>query len=97
MSDIPELNEVRTAIDELDRQIVGLLAERKELQKHVALIKEQLGNIPAHQPERFAQMMDALHDEADKLGVDRVLIDNIWDAIHEQSMSQQNAHQEASK
>lgn len=80
----------RKRIDEIDSQIVHLLAERTEVVKDVAAIK-QAHDMPVEQNDRFRHMMDRLTTEATELGVDPELIYAIWDRIHESSKSQQTA------
>ncbi|MCQ6253713.1 chorismate mutase [Methanocaldococcus sp.] len=48
---IEKLSEIRKRIDEIDNQILKLIAERNSLAKEVAKVKKELG-IPINDPDR---------------------------------------------
>ncbi len=84
------LEDVRELIDSLDRELVMLLKQRSRLVEMVTEIKKESGQ-PAHQPTRFALMVDQLQTIAKEEGLDPELVTEVWDAIHESSQRQQNA------
>lgn len=84
-----KLEDVRELIDSVDREILMLLKQRSGLVEMVTAIKKENG-IPAHQPTRFAVMVDQLQALAKDEGLDSELVAEIWDAIHESSKRQQN-------
>lgn len=89
MQDSAELETVRQDLDKVDGQILDLISRRKQLVKEVTRIKLELG-LDAHQPGRYAQMLAALQEQGQKLGLDPELVAGVWDAIHIDSMKQQN-------
>ena len=89
MSDVQnDLEPVRELIDSVDAEILQLLKHRSLLVDQVIAIKKDAKATP-HQPDRFAKMMDRLHELAEQEGVEQQLVDEIWDAIHHSSMRQQ--------
>lgn len=85
-----KLEDVRELIDSVDREIVMLLKQRSRLVELVTEIKKESGQ-SAHQPTRFALMVDQLQTIAKEEGLDPELVTEVWDAIHESSKRQQNA------
>lgn len=88
MNDDP-LSELRTQIDNVDDQILELLAQRTELVEQIKEIK-RLNKIDTLQASRFQEMLDRLQEQARAAGVDPKLVHDIWHAIHENSLRQQN-------
>ncbi len=60
---VPGINELREAIDRIDRQIVQLLAERLELVKRVGEIKRGHG-LNVHDPVRERDLLDKVAQAA---------------------------------
>jgi len=63
------LSEQRKRIDELDEQLIRLLAERFEITKSVGQFKAE-NNLPAADPEREQQQIARLHEIAQIVGMD---------------------------
>lgn len=84
-----KLEDVRELIDSVDREILMLLKQRSRLVELVTEIKKESGEL-AHQPTRFALMVDQLQAIAKEEGLDPELVTEVWDAIHESSKRQQN-------
>ena len=53
-----QLSELRHGIDELDTQLIDILAKRAELTSKVGEVKAKTG-MPIYVPEREAQMLEA--------------------------------------
>jgi chorismate mutase/prephenate dehydrogenase len=71
-----ELNELRDQIDEVDKQMVDLLARRLALVEQVGEVKSQHG-LPIYAPDREAAMLASRREEAAKRGVPPQLIEDI--------------------
>jgi chorismate mutase/prephenate dehydrogenase len=71
-----ELNALRDQIDEVDQQMIKLLARRLALIEKVGEVKSQHG-LPIYAPEREAAMLAARREEAEKQGVPAQLIEDI--------------------
>lgn len=85
------LQGLRDQIDEVDRQILELLAERNHIVDRIAEVKKELG-MQSHQPVRFHSMMDKLRLVAEDLKVDTDLVVNIWNSIHDHSLEHQTEY-----
>lgn len=89
MSDVHhDLESMRELIDSVDSEIIQLLKHRSLLVEHVTAIKKLSKQAPL-QPERFKQMKKRLHELAEQQGLDKQLVDEVWEAIHESSLRQQ--------
>jgi chorismate mutase/prephenate dehydrogenase len=71
-----ELNELRDQIDQVDKQMVDLLAQRLALVEKVGEVKSEQG-LPIYVPEREAAMLASRREEAEKQGVPPQLIEDI--------------------
>ncbi|SHO55239.1 bifunctional chorismate mutase/prephenate dehydrogenase [Vibrio quintilis] len=71
-----ELNELRDQIDEVDQQMIDLLARRLSLVEKVGEVKSQHG-LPIYVPEREAAMLASRREEAEAQGVPPQLIEDI--------------------
>ncbi|HHT7764172.1 bifunctional chorismate mutase/prephenate dehydrogenase [Pasteurella multocida] len=83
------LNKLRTQIDQVDRQLLQLLAQRLELVKQVGEVKHQQG-LPIYVPEREAEMLNARRAEAERLGVSADLIEDVLRRIMRESYAREN-------
>jgi chorismate mutase len=93
MAEIPELNGVRHEIDEADHdfliEFASFLKRRRGLVDEVTRVKIE-HDLAAHQPERYAELLAERQAWGEELGIDPQLVQCVWDAIHEDSMRQQN-------
>lgn len=90
MSDIPELKGPRENLDRINGLLLQLLAARSREVGKIAVIKARQG-IEAHQPNRFQEMLDGLQADAVQLEVRPELVTAVWNAIHEDSLKQQQS------
>jgi isochorismate pyruvate lyase len=82
--DVPKcssLGEIRYHIDELDRQIVVLLAIRGEYVKQAALFKESENNI--RDIKRLEQVISKVTSVANEIGFDPEIIEQIYRSLIE--------------
>ncbi len=79
-----ELNELRDQIDDVDKQMVELLARRLALVEQVGEVKSQHG-LPIYAPEREAAMLASRRDEAERKGVPPQLIEDILRRVMRES------------
>ncbi|MDC0612675.1 bifunctional chorismate mutase/prephenate dehydrogenase [Vibrio sp.] len=71
-----ELNELRNQIDDVDKQMVELLARRLALVEKVGEVKSKHG-LPIYAPDREAAMLASRREEAERRGVPPQLIEDI--------------------
>jgi prephenate dehydrogenase len=76
----PALTQAREMIDEVDREILALLARRALLSRRAAAAKAELG-AAVRDPRREAELMEARRTEAAHLGLDAESVGRIFEAI----------------
>ena len=74
------LREYRARIDELDEQLLCLLAERFEITKTVGELKAETG-LPAADPQREKEQIARLHEIARNEGMDPVFGEKVFRLI----------------
>ncbi len=73
------LAEVRAQIDQLDDEIVALLARRQQQVKQAATYKRD--ETAVHAPDRRAQMMRRLRERAVEEDVDTEVVERVYTAM----------------
>jgi prephenate dehydrogenase len=76
----PALSEARELIDDVDRELLALLARRTRLARRIAAAKADLG-VPVRDARREAELLDARRREAERLGIDPEGVTAIFEAI----------------
>lgn len=84
-----QLSELRQGIDELDNQLIQLLAKRAELTSKVGDIKAKTG-MPVYLPKREAEVLASRTQIADTLGVSPSLVEDLLRRIMRESYHIQN-------
>ena len=77
--------EVRAGVDQLDRELVALLAERFRFMDAAARIKPSRAQV--RDEARKQQVIANAQAEAARLGVDPAFIGQLWDALVEASIA----------
>ena len=80
------LEQLRNQIDEVDQQIIDLLALRFELVKKVWERKKQ-NNIAPLQPKRWEKVLQTRKSWAKQKGVNPDLVEKIWNLIHKEVLN----------
>ena len=91
IEDIPDMATLRARIDELDEQLVGLLARRHALIAQAARIKERIG-LPARIDDRVEEVVANAGRHAASRGLDPALIENICRQLVEAAIAQEDAY-----
>lgn len=76
---------MRQQIDEIDSQILQLLASRVELCKQIAEIKAR-GNLAVYQPKRWESLLQQRLSNAQELSLNIDFVKEIFDKIHAESV-----------
>jgi prephenate dehydrogenase len=76
----PALGETRELIDELDHDLIALLARRALLSRRAAAAKAELG-IAVRDPRREAELLAARRRDAERVGLDPDAVAAIFDAV----------------
>ncbi|MBO5445746.1 MAG: bifunctional 3-deoxy-7-phosphoheptulonate synthase/chorismate mutase type II [Muribaculaceae bacterium] len=84
----PELDSLRGEIDQVDNEILDLLAKRMEISKRIGEYKKQ-HNMMVVQLGRHDRIMKDRTEKGEKLGLPAPFIGKIMSAIHEESVKRQ--------
>lgn len=76
----PELRETRELIDDLDEELVGLLARRAVLARRAARAKAEIGH-GVRDPQREARLLEQRRRWAEERGLDPAAVITIFEAI----------------
>jgi len=87
----PELREVRDLIDEVDREILGLLNRRTQLAQRAAKAKAALG-APVLDPARETTLLQDRRAWAKELGLDENLVEEVFRTLLRVSRRAQVGH-----
>lgn len=83
-----ELEYLRQTADNIDAEIIDLLAKRMEISGQMGDIKRQ-NNMTAYQPDRWREIMETRRGQANKLLLDEQYISALWQIIHDESIKKQ--------
>lgn len=83
------LTELRQQIDQIDDDLLAILAKRMRVSREIGQYKKE-HNMPILQTIRYGQILDKRIEEAEKLEVGAPFMKKVLEAIHEESIRQQN-------
>jgi len=83
-----DLAEWRGEIDDIDAELLQLLARRMEISAQIGEYKKQ-NNVTVVQMDRWKQVLDGLMDTGQELGLSPILINKVFEAIHQASIDRQ--------
>jgi len=87
--DDSNLVELRGALDEMDIILMQLIGDRMEIVREIGAIKKA-GNVAIYQPEHLRDMMEARLEIAEKHGLSKEFIHNLFESVHTESIRQQS-------
>jgi chorismate mutase len=82
------LKELRQQIDEIDNELLSILAKRMRVSKEIGQYKKE-HNMPVLQTVRYDEILEKRISEAGKMGMGNEFMKTILEAIHEESIRQQ--------
>jgi chorismate mutase len=82
------LKELRQQIDEIDNELLSILAKRMRVSKEIGQYKKE-HNMPVLQTRRYDEILEKRISEAEKMGMGSEFMKIILEAIHEESIRQQ--------
>lgn len=85
---LQQLEKLRASIDDIDFDVIELLSERMELVRQIGHYKKSK-QITILQIERWAEIFKSRQANAEQLQLDKSFIENIMNAIHQESIRQQ--------
>ena len=83
--DCTTMREVRAGVDQLDRELVALLARRFAYMDAAARIKPERGHV--RDEARKAEVIANARAEAARLGVPEALVGELWERLVEASIA----------
>lgn len=75
-----DLDDIRDRLDEIDEEIIKLIAKRQAYMPMVKDYKKQHG-LTIHQPKREKEILEKKKELAKKLGVDEHLVEEVFLAL----------------
>lgn len=84
------LQQLRGEIDEVDNQMMNLLAQRMRLCREIGEYKKK-DNMTVLQPHRYEDMLRRRREEAERCGLSAEAVAHIFELVHEESIRQQLA------
>lgn len=78
------VSRLRTGIDAIDHELVGLLAQRQRLALRIGAVKAETG-APVHSPDRETELLDRISTRASELGYSDEIVRKIYELILEAS------------
>jgi chorismate mutase len=82
------LEKFRTTIDELDEQLLEILARRMNISEQIGMLKKEQ-NLAPFQAERWQALLNDREKKGEKLSLNRRFIKKIFEAIHMESIKRQ--------
>ena len=83
-----DLSDLRRQIDELDNQLLELVAKRMRVSKEIATFKKE-HSMTVVQTGRYDEIMNTRVAQAGEMGMDQDFMRTVLEAIHEESVRQQ--------
>ena len=83
-----ELAWLRAEIDELDDQLWETIVRRMEVSERIGEWKKEHG-VQALQPQRYEEIVKQRKEWAEQKGLSEELVQNLFDAIHQESLKKQ--------
>lgn len=81
----PALESLRARIDELDHEMLRLLAERMDASRQIASLKRQAG-MSVYQPKRWDAVLTDRMKQAEGLALDQAFVKELLEKIHGESV-----------
>ena len=81
----PALESLRARIDELDHEMLRLLAERMDASRQIASLKRQAG-MSVYQPKRWEAVLTDRMKQAEGLALDQAFVKELLEKIHGESV-----------
>ena len=82
------IHELRNQIDDLDNQLMELLAKRMRVCREIGQYKKE-HNMTVLQPSRYNESLDKRGAQGSLCGMDAEFIKNVFEEVHEESVRQQ--------
>lgn len=81
----PDLSALRSRIDELDHELLRLLAERMDVSRRISTLKREAG-MSVYQPKRWEAVLADRLQQAEGLALDQAFVKELLEKIHGESV-----------
>ena len=88
--DAVRLSALRQQIDEIDAQLISMMATRMKVAREIGRVKRD-SNMPILQSSRWEDVLGRSVAEGVKQGMSGEFVRRIFEAVHQESIEQQNA------
>lgn len=82
------IRRMRSRIDKADKELIELLARRMQISRELGRYKQR-HDMPILQSVRYSEILQARASEGERMGMPRPFIEQLLQAIHEESIRQQ--------
>ncbi len=82
---MPALTALRTRIDELDHELIRLIAERMDISRRMSAMKREVG-MSVFQPQRWEAVLTDRLRQAESLALDQAFVKELLEKIHGESV-----------
>jgi len=82
------LTELREQIDEIDNELLAILAKRMRVSREIGQYKKE-HNMPVLQTGRYDEILEKIISNAVKMGMSAEFMKTVMEAVHEESIHQQ--------
>lgn len=82
------ISELRKQIDEIDNQLMELLAKRMRVCREIGQYKKE-HNMTVLQPVRYGEILDKRGAQGSLCGMDNEFVKKVFESVHEESVRQQ--------
>lgn len=79
------LEQLRCQIDEIDNELLSILARRMDVSRKIGEYKRQ-EDMPVVQPERYNRLLTALLERGCRLGLDETFLTRLLETVHAESV-----------
>lgn len=86
---LSRLEELRSAIDEHDEELIQILASRMHIAEEIGKFKQEHG-VKVFQQERWNEIVEKALASSESLGLSKSFIKKVFDMIHEESIRKQS-------
>lgn len=87
------LDQLRSSIEDTDRTLVKLIAERMKIARQIALEKERQG-LPVRIPERAESVLSGVAEESERQGLDPASVREIFSILIRMSEEMQTSRRD---
>ena len=88
--DAVRLSALRQQIDEIDNQLISMMAARMKVAREIGRVKSE-SNMPILQSTRWEDVLSKNVAEGLKLDMSEEFVRRVFEAVHQESIEQQNA------